>query len=445
MEKHVFVAAVSTFLQQGKDGITQMPETTYQFVDKSLEEDNRVFVYTGHYQLEPIPVFISEKFGKFTDVILLETPDTYDPAKDGRTRVFPAPDGKGSWPSGIPAEIYNDLCDKCQQKFEKNKPGVAADWYKEWLKLRFPDITIHDLPINQHEPARALEDTIKLIRELYETTSTEEWRLWIDTHGGFRVVSEVLASAVRMLSVGKEPIPTDGIFTIFYSQKKNTPSEIVNLTPFYFTESTKALEDYLNYGQYLNMQFKPCDGKDPFAFVSYRHDRNYLTSVRTVFGKLQENGVEYWFDDGIHTGDNWKTILQNKNHDASVFIALLTNSYFDSPECWKELIQAIANSKKGEKDFFFIILEEKLTLPNAIPTDEKFKPVRELQKELLVTDEDILNVLNSDIQQIQGYKYMYENEKTQINMRNLHDEELNSDLQKIRNALKNASGQGSDK
>ena len=415
MQKHVFVTAVSVFGNKDKNEQTVMRTTTYRFEDQSIQGDERFFSHTGHYQLEPIPAFINEKIGTITDIVLLETAATRE--TDARMHVFPGPDGSPEWPAS------------------GEEPGTVVQWYEKWLRLNIPNAKIHHLPIDEHNPGQALEDTISKIRELYSfTKSDEEWRLWIDTHGGFRVLSEVLATASRLFTLGKDPIPTDGIFTVYHSQTGNV-DEIVNLTPFYFTNSAKSLQDYLNYGQYLNMQFQPCDCKDPYAFVSYRHDKAFLTSVRTVFGKLQENQLEFWFDDGIRTGENWEQTLRTRNNDAAVFLGLLTNSYFESPECWKELILAIADAKKTKKQFFFIILDTKLTLPNAIPNEPKYKKVLALKRRMKVTNADIRGVLDPKIQQIQGYKYMFGNEQTQINMRNANDCQLAEDLQMIRNAM----------
>lgn len=445
MKKHVFVVAVSTFPREAGNGQTVMNPTTYRFVDKSLPAEKSVFTYTGHYQLEPIPVFIREKFGEITDFVLLETPDTRDPKKDGRMYVSPAPDGSPIWPKGIRKELHDDLCEDCKTKIKRLEKGTAVDWYKEWLHLNFPDAEIHDVKINEHSPAKSLQLTLSAIRKLYSQTDTsEEWRLWIDTHGSFRDLSEVIATAARMIAIDKTSIRTDGIFSIYYSQKtikrgKKTvraPSEIVNLTPFYFSESADALKKYLNYGQYLTMQYVPCDCKDPYAFVSYRHDRDFLISVRIIFAGLQDNAVDYWFDDGIKTGEEWEKVLIEKNHNAAVFLGLLTNSYFESAECWKELLRAIADSKKKKRTFFFIIMEEKdFSLPEKIPDGSKFKEAKAIQKELAVSDLDIKTTLTTAIQHTKGFRYIPGNEQTQINERNAKSADLYEDVMKIKAAL----------
>ena len=422
MKTHVFVAALSTFPAANANGETVMRETAYQFEDKSLAE-NAVYTCRGHYQLEPIPVFIEEKLEEtITDFVLLETRDVRE--KDVRASVTPAPDGSaGPW------------------------QGTAAAWYAEWLRMRFPDVSedhIYVIRIDENKPAAALEKTIKQIRKLYRQIETpEDWRLWIDTHGAFRSVSETLATAARMFAVGKRGIPTNGIFTVYYSQRTNakkgkpaapSPSRIVNLTPFYFSESAKTLRSFLNYGQYLTLRFEPYEGNGAYAFISYRHDPDFLVAVRSFFAKLEEAQISYWFDDGIRTGEKWAEVLKEKNRRSAAFFGLLTNSYFASPECWKELLYAIA----AKKNCRFILLEDRVFLPEGIPAAAKFKGARELQRTLGVTDADIRAALDSSVQQLQFYKYMSGCEETQINGRTPQSDELARDMKKLSGAVRGA-------
>ena len=423
MKKHVFICAVSTFPPERPDGVTVLEQTRYRFTDKSVKGPGRVFSYDGRYQLEPIPIFIRDKLGEdITDIVLLETRAARDPKSDGRAAVYPAPDGQGLWPAA------------------PGGPGTAARWYKEWLALRFPEASVRELPIDERAPAASLEKTIRTIRRLYAQTDTpEEWRLWIDTHGAFRDISEVLATAARLFTIEKDPIRTDGIYSVYHSTKtrgnRRTPSRIVNLTPFYFSESAKALKGFLNYGQYLTMRFRPCDGRGPYCFISYRHDPKLLVAVRTVFGKLQEHGIEYWFDDGIRAGTDWAAALEQRNREAAVFVGLLSGSYFRSAECWKELLRAVAGAKAGEKTLCFFLLEEKLRVPVSVPAGAGFREARELQRSLGLTDGDLRAALCSTVQHIQFYKYVYRNEERQINERDPADAELAEDLEALKRLL----------
>ena len=384
MKKHVFVTAVSPFCSKNGSGDTVMPQTAYRFADKSTEGPEGVFTYTGHCRQEPVPMFIRHKSGEeITDVILLETRDAWDPKRDGRTKVFPAPDGEGPWPAA------------------QAGPGTAAQWYKEWLRLHIPGVEIHDLPIDETRPAAVLEKTVSAIRRLHQQTdSPEEWRLWMDTCG-CGAGAEVLAAAARTLAREKAPIGTDGVFTVSDARKlkgrKSAPGEIVNLTPFCFAGSAKTAKSFLNYGQYLQLQFRPYGGSDPYAFVSYRQDPAFLAAVRSTFGKLRESNIKFWYDDGFSADVAPTQTAEQKNKNASVFLGLLTRSYFETPACWKELLHAIADGKKGKKTFIFIQLEERLPLPDAVPDAPGFKEVSKLQKTLQLTDADISAVLTPSV------------------------------------------------
>ena len=433
MEKHVFIAALSVFGRERSPGVTQMRDSVYQFEDKSQEKSEQIYTYRGYYQLEPIPMFIKEKLHEtITDIVLLETPDTYAAKKDGRMQVWPAPD-YAEWPVSA-ADIR-------VRKAEEAGPITAAAWYKEWLNCRFPSAKIHEIHIRESSPHISLEKTLKKIRELYSEVDTpDEWRLWIDTHGGFRDLAVVLATAARMFAVGKDSIRTDGIFSIYFSQN-NTPSEIVNLTPFYFTQSSKALKHYLNYGQYLTLEFNPCEGKEPYAFISYRHDKSFLVAVRAMFSQMKQNGIRFWFDDGIHAWESWEKTLAKKNDEARAFFGLITGSYFESAECWKELIRAIAAAKEGQKQIFFAFLEEGLSLPTAVPQAEKYASVQTLMQELNVTQEDLPVYMNTEIQQIQAYRYLPGNDESNINERKLSDAMLAEALGTVCRVLSDAKWQ----
>ena len=412
MRKHVLVVALSTFTREEQDGRTVMPETSYVYEDLS-DEQNRTFHCTGHYQLEPIPRFITFCLKEtITDVLLLETEETRDPDKGLRKQVFPAPNGgMEGW------------------------AGTASLWYREWLRHALGDkLRIESVEIDETKPADALEKVVNRIRTMYKQVRRgESWRLWFDTHGAFRDISSVLASAARMFAVDeKKPIRTDGIFSIYHSQKEQQEDRIVNQTAFYFSESTRALKNYLNYGQYLSVRFHPRED-GPYAFISYRHDERYLTSVRNVFTKFEELELPYWYDDGIHYRSDWVTTLEEKNRDAKVFIALLTNSYFSSPECWKELLRAIAG--KQDRSVHFILLQKNIRIPFGIPEKEKFAEVRALQEELGITDGELNRIMKGSFrtQWIKWYSFM--GDAREIEDRNLSDRELKENLLTIRNQI----------
>ena len=431
MKKHVLVMALSVFAKATKCptcGIeqTRMFKNTYCFNDPSLEGQESTYTYSGYYQLEPIPIFIKKRIdSELTDIILLETPQVRDPECYGRKHIFPAPDhSEVHWPAD---------------------DGKATEvmWFKEFLGLHLPGVKVHDVEIEPHNQMDSLKKTMDLIRTLYKQTedpvtgrrNPEDWRLWMDTHGGFRDTFLVIASAARFLAMDDhDNIPTHGVFSVLFSQQQNEPSEIVNQTAFYFTRTAEALSDYLNYGQYLMLEHVPYAGTGPYAFISYRHKTEALIGVRAVFRKMEEAGLDYWFDDGIKTGEEWAKALAEKNDGASLFVAMICGRYFESAECWKELVRAIAGVRAGKKLLRLIQLQSNVDIPKAVPSDAAFDPVRELQRALGVTDADIAAVLDeqTNFQHTQLYKYMPGNKEREVNERNfVSDTQLTAEFEKL--------------
>ena len=186
--------------------------------------------------------------------------------------------------------ISNCLINKSIEPAWDETPGPQdispLCYYKKRLKYKLcdnPTINIVPIDVNENSPQNALEDVMSKIRELYEDTDDEDpdsWKLWFDTHGGFRDISMVMVSAARFFATDKhDPIRTDSIFSVYHSQNSHT-DRIVDQTGFYFTDSAQSLRDFLNFGQYLAMSFSPYEGKKPYGFVSYRHDRLFYTHIR---------------------------------------------------------------------------------------------------------------------------------------------------------------------
>ena len=123
--------------------------------------------------------------------------------------------------------------------------------------------------------------------------------------------------------------------------------------------------------------------------------------------------------------------MAEKNEKAKSFIVLMTKSYFESPECWKELIRAASCTKEGQKGIHFFYLESGVQVPEGIPNESKYDEARALQKELKVSDEELKNILtiSGEKQWIQWFNFL--SGQKGINERNLFDQELNDNLVKI--------------
>ena len=422
-------------LQNGKE---ESPEKTGE--DKIEYELRKIC--TGYYQLEPISWFIREELKEYvTDVILLETSET---TRDIRDPVFPSPTaseraGRSSSP------------DDSKKNFSCKTSGTgwtAAAYFYAWLKDFWgKELDIHEIEIDELNPAAALKLVMDQIRDLYrQTEDKENWRLWMDTHGGFRDISMVLVSAARFFATDKtDPIDTNGIFSVYHSQKPGVDDRIINQTAFYFTESAEALASFLEYGQYISLKFLPYTGTKKHAFISYRHDRKYLTSVRNLFTLFKKNGLLFWYDDGIQYHSDWKKTLEEQNSGANTFIALLTNSYFKSKECWKELIRAVAARKgKGFDSIHFFMLEKNVDLTALLPlkleSTEETREVTDLQSELGVTDEDLkeclgIGIRNSNVQWFQWFGYMDKDEAVRPKSTSDLDGQIKETLEIIKQSM----------
>lgn len=434
-------------------------------------------ICNGYYQLEPVSWFIKKELEEYvTDVVLLETKETI---KDKREHVFPSPylqrpdpDDPGTVKRTGSSHSDKTVSDRDTAKTTSHGPEERTEWsvaeyFIIWLKEFWgQELTVHEIKIDELDPAGALTLVTKKIRELYnETGNKESWRLWMDTHGGFRDISMVLISAARFFATdGKEPIDTNGIFSVYHSQKrkekkkeeqkdtkdkdcdKDSPigDRIIDQTAFYFTESAEALKRFLDYGQYLAHKFQPYRGSEKHAFVSYRHDIELLTSIRNIFTKFEGNGILYWYDDGIRYRTDWKEELEKQNREAEVFIALLSNSYFESVECWKELIRAVSGKKNNYEKIHFLLLEQGVRIPespeNSPLSDADKKEIGKLQMELGVSDEDLRECLgigneNRNVQWFKWFEYMDKNVAIKQRTPEDIDGQIRDVFARIRNAI----------
>lgn len=77
------------------------------------------------------------------------------------------------------------------------------------------------------------------------------------------------------------------------------------------------------------------DGNDPYLFISYRHaDRQ---RVVPVLDALNAGGLLYWIDTGLHAGDEWDTVLEERIRDCTAVMAMTSQSYVGSKYCRREV------------------------------------------------------------------------------------------------------------
>lgn len=64
------------------------------------------------------------------------------------------------------------------------------------------------------------------------------------------------------------------------------------------------------------------EGFEPYVFVSYSHKDQY--ELNDVLDCLKYNGVRFWYDDGLHSGDDWNYVIATHLERAAVCLLLLS-------------------------------------------------------------------------------------------------------------------------
>ena len=88
----------------------------------------------------------------------------------------------------------------------------------------------------------------------------------------------------------------------------------------------------------------PYTGKQPYAFVSYKHEDK--ERVYPVLYMLQRNGVRIWYDDGIEGGQNWQRIISQKLEASSLFLLFSSELSVKSENVLDEVFAAFHSLNK---------------------------------------------------------------------------------------------------
>lgn len=372
MDYHVLVLALSTLpnaLTQGK-----MKKAEYQLKNKLGEfEDGQV---EGLGQMEVIPLYISKVLNtNITHIIVLATTQVKNPIDSNTANAQGACEsiaefyGSENGPFGMCLDM-SDL-----------KTISHLEFFKRRLAHEGLSAVIEDIGVDVYDPSDGLSNLQKRIRDLYRecVQSDGDWKLWLDTHGGFRETSaamfglmQVLAApdeqdyadysendrgikeAIAHLSDGRDTIPVTAVYGVEYDPTgaaKGLVQPILDRTDFYRTFTKPAIEAYLNYGQYGQIVLRPDAITDengnilPYSFISYKR-LDAPKERYTFLGTLRKLGYRYWYDDGIEVGQAWQDELEEHVSNCSVFIALVTRGYFGSYRCVCELRQAIDKKRR---------------------------------------------------------------------------------------------------
>lgn len=83
---------------------------------------------------------------------------------------------------------------------------------------------------------------------------------------------------------------------------------------------------------------KAYQGNDPFIFVSYAHDDR--DTVFPIIELLQNNGYHVWYDEGLHSGNDWRDELADMIQQCAAFIYMWSKKSAKSGYCKDEIYAA---------------------------------------------------------------------------------------------------------
>lgn len=92
------------------------------------------------------------------------------------------------------------------------------------------------------------------------------------------------------------------------------------------------------------------EGNEPYIFFSYSHRNSEI--VIPIVEEMQKAGFRIWYDQGIEAGSEWAEYISSHISGCSVFVALLSDNYDQSPNCHDEVHMA----KTYRKDILSIYL-----------------------------------------------------------------------------------------
>ena len=98
------------------------------------------------------------------------------------------------------------------------------------------------------------------------------------------------------------------------------------------------------------------EGKKPYIFISYSHrDKACMTEIKSIFDK---HNIRFWYDDGLHLGDDWNLVIAKHLENASVCLLLLSRNSAESQYVKNEL-----NFSNNHRIPIHTLLLEEFTLP----------------------------------------------------------------------------------
>jgi len=91
----------------------------------------------------------------------------------------------------------------------------------------------------------------------------------------------------------------------------------------------------------LEKPFAPYKGAGPYVFVSYAH-RNQRTVMREL-GWLKENAIDFWYDEGIYAGADWRDVIGDAVKSSAICLFFVSKQSVQSDHCVREVKFALDN------------------------------------------------------------------------------------------------------
>lgn len=98
------------------------------------------------------------------------------------------------------------------------------------------------------------------------------------------------------------------------------------------------------------------EGSAPYIFISYSH--RDTVSMNAVCNILKQKGGRYWYDSGLHSGDDWNLVIASHLEKAAVCLLLLSRAAAASQYVKNEL-----NFAQNHRIPIHVVLLETFELP----------------------------------------------------------------------------------
>ena len=146
-------------------------------------------------------------------------------------------------------------------------------------------------------------------------------------------------------------------------------------------EKIRIIENTSSFDQ-IPREAMPSSHKDNYYFVSYSH-KDYKTVFADIL-RLEELGINIWYDNEMHIGENWREIAQLyiSKFQCSGVIFYLTENSISSPACNQEVEYVLTHNKN------FLSINKPL---DGCSVQSGYSMLKELQKRGLKCEQSLLD------------------------------------------------------